>query len=366
MDKEGYYSYGATEKGEQVHEKTPWSGVAMMFGLLDEDRTAKSIEAFNGADLCTDWGVRTLSNKSSLFDPTNYNYGAVWPFIASFFNTAQFKHHYALSGYQILQSNIRHVFDHGLGVVPEVFSGELNEKLGEGYHHQGFSTTGYMLPLVRGLLGLEVDALHKTIHFSPHASSMSWLMISKVNLNNDTIHLQLDNAMVQVRKRGPDSIAVAFSPSLDLGSEVDYVSLSPSLGKMWDSTRPRIPFSVKSGIEDNHVLVTFKVWDRAVVEAVFHGGFGGVSFPHSADQVNYPISDGSTNKGFRFISQRLQDGKIILTVEGLSGVTYDIGLASFVGAAVSGAERKARGYTVTFDTKTRQEFVRKEIVITLK
>ncbi|TLY28688.1 MAG: hypothetical protein E6K56_09575 [Ignavibacteria bacterium] len=167
MEKDGFYSYGATEKGEQVHEKTPWAGVAMMYELLDEDRTRKSIEAFNGADLCTDWGVRSLSDKSALFEPTNYNYGAVWPFISSFFNTAQFEHHNSLAGYQILRSVISHAFDHALGVVPEVFSGELNEKLGEGYHHQGFSTTGYMLPLVRGMLGLQVDGVGKKVTFRP-------------------------------------------------------------------------------------------------------------------------------------------------------------------------------------------------------
>ncbi len=368
MDKEGYYSYGATEKGEQVHEKTPWSGVAMMFGLLDEDRTAKSIEEFNGADLCTDWGVRTLSNKSDLFDPTNYNYGAVWPFIASFFNTAQFKHHYALAGYQILQSNIRHVFDHGLGVVPEVFSGELNEKLGEGYHHQGFSTTGYMLPLVRGFLGLEVDALRKTIHFSPPGPWVPYLRIGNVKMNNDTINLQTYDAAVQVRKNGLDSIAVAFSPSLNLCSEVEYVSLNSSSGKMADSTQARIPFSAKNGIEDNHVLVNFKVWDQAFVNINLLPGLRTVRFPHFATQSYYPISDGSTNKGLRFISEKLQDGKLVLTVEGLSGVTYDIALDQF-NRVVSGAEPKDkdhRMHTVTFDKKTKQEFVRKEIVITVK
>ena len=34
----GYYSYGATEKGEKVGEKTPWPGVGMMFGLFDAER----------------------------------------------------------------------------------------------------------------------------------------------------------------------------------------------------------------------------------------------------------------------------------------------------------------------------------------
>ncbi|MEK9138546.1 MAG: GH116 family glycosyl hydrolase, partial [Bacteroidota bacterium] len=163
----GIYSYGATEKGEQVREKTPWSGISMMFELQGADRPAKCLETLNGADLCTDWGVRSLARSSALFEPTNYNYGAVWPFIGSFFNTAQFKHGFPLPAFQLLEANIKHATANALGSVSEVFSGEINTKLGEAYHHQGFSTTGYMLPFMRGLIGLEVNALTRSILVNP-------------------------------------------------------------------------------------------------------------------------------------------------------------------------------------------------------
>src|SRR5207247_5905913 len=40
----GIYSYGITENGVQVREKTPWSGVAMMFELQGADRPVKCLE----------------------------------------------------------------------------------------------------------------------------------------------------------------------------------------------------------------------------------------------------------------------------------------------------------------------------------
>jgi glycogen debranching enzyme len=167
VERSGLYSYGVTETGEQVTELTPWPGVAMMFGLFAGDRTQRTFSMLNSSELCTDWGVRSLARSSPLFEPTNYNYGAVWPFIGAFFNTAQFRHADPSAAFRILQANIRHSEEYGTGIVPEVFSGELNQKLGEAYHHQGFSTTGYLLPFVSGLLGLETDAPGNSMALAP-------------------------------------------------------------------------------------------------------------------------------------------------------------------------------------------------------
>lgn len=380
LEKEGYYAYGATEKGEQVKEKTPWSGVAMMFGLLDEERSAKSIEAFNSADLCTDWGVRTLSNKSELFEPTNYNYGAVWPFIASFFNTAQFKHHYSLSGYQILQSNIKHVFSYGLGVVPEVFSGELNTKLGEAYHHQGFSTTGYILPLVRGLLGLEVDGVNKMIRFSPHLPTFAVtnLGVRYIRMKEDTVSLSYGNnfwsgekshVAVGVTKKGSDTVTVELSPSLDLGAQVTRASV-PSPRFPSDTSRTSISFDLIRKAQDYHAITRIKVFDHAQVginyKPVGHVGIAGYKLLRNDSLVSYRVNHGIINRELRIISQKFERNKLILTVEGMSGMTYDINLWSFTDVEIKGAKYAGDWHKITFEKRPKQQFIQKEIVIQLK
>ena len=106
----------------------------------------------------TDWGVRMLSTKSSLFEPLNYNYGAVWPFLTGWVATAQFKHRFLIQGYESLLSIVRHTTDNALGCVTEVFSGAQKIWPREAVPHQGFSSAGLVLSLVRGLLGLEGDA----------------------------------------------------------------------------------------------------------------------------------------------------------------------------------------------------------------
>ncbi len=233
-DRTGFYSYGATEKKERVNEKTPWPGVGMMFGLFNADRTGRSLEAFNGADLCTDWGVRSLSRSSELFEPTNYNYGAVWPFIGSFFNTAQFRYGYALSAHPVLRGVLRHAFDNGAGVMPEVFSGEMNQKLGEAYHHQGFSTTGYVLPMLRGLAGLEVDALNGLVTLSPRFPA-DWDTVELANVAvaarryDFTITRSEGSWSVAVTSGGTEPVRVTFSPALEPGIRAESALLNGAL-----------------------------------------------------------------------------------------------------------------------------------------
>ena len=47
----------------------------------------RTLEKINAADLTTDWGVRMLSSASPFFEPLNYNYGAVWPFLTGWVAT---------------------------------------------------------------------------------------------------------------------------------------------------------------------------------------------------------------------------------------------------------------------------------------
>jgi hypothetical protein len=329
LEKEGYYAYGATEKGERVNEKTPWSGIALMFGLMNEKRAAKNIEALNGADMCTDWGMRTMSNKSEFFEPTNYNYGAVWPFISSFFNTSQFKYRYSESGYQLLRSTIKHAFDHALGTVPEVFSGELNEKLGEGYHHQGFSTTGYLLPLVRGLLGLERNSQLNQIDVKP-GIPLSWDSVTIKNLvvgsKSHNLIIRNDNSgmSLDLKSKMSDAVAVDFQPLSIANQDLKSSHVNAPEGEMRVSylTVPMIQM-----LEEEEKI-------------------------------------GMKNNGLRIVSLKLGKNKITYMVEGLAGETYRTPILNpETIKKVDGANIENNRLIIFFDDDVRKEFTRKEIVI---
>lgn len=71
----GIYAYGITAGGEQVRDLTPGSAAALAFGLAEPARSARMLRRLGGAETATDWGFRTLSARSPLYQPLSYNYG---------------------------------------------------------------------------------------------------------------------------------------------------------------------------------------------------------------------------------------------------------------------------------------------------
>ncbi len=383
LGKEKIYSYGATEKGEQVHEKGPWPGVAMMFGLLDEERTRECLEALNSSDMCTDWGVRSLSNKSTLFEPSNYNYGAVWPFISSFFTTAQFRHGFSEAGYQILSATISHVFDHALGVVPEVFSGASNEKLAEGYHHQGFSTTGYMLPLVRGFLGLEVDAIHRSVTFAPKSPYAGGITLDNVVCGPDTLDISrvesaatpIGGEQTTVIHHTGSGAPVTLHCSASLALPGHDFPAGESTARDGDITVRAnggpVPLMVKQ--EPSGSTFSYDVACTDSSRVVFQYPLpAGVTM--EIPPVSGPASEksyGSTNHGARFVSKRLDGKTLTLELEALRGdaITLFTSFSTAVVKNVRGADLKGSTLIVPAESGTggkAGEFVRREVVVTFK
>ncbi len=349
------YSYGATETGRQIKEKTPWATIGMAFRVLNDEHSEKSLPFLNNSDLSTDWGIRSLSDKSEIFDPVNYNYGAVWPFIASFFGTAQYNYHFNLAGYKTVESAADHFFDNAAGVVPEVFSGKINQKLGEAYHDQGFSATGFMEPFVRGLLGLKVDVPDKTIYFSPNLPA-DWKRVTIENIKAGgsiiALHLTKENGKLKlnVDKTGNDKIKIDFSPSLGLGTEIissvlNGRKIETRIEKLSQEYLAKTEFTLD---KKDELIIAYK----PVPEIYF---------------LKEKISPGETNHTLKVTSQELNGDELKIHIEGISGRSYRLGVMNpelindITGAVLSG-----NILNIKINNANKNHFVDQVISITMK
>ncbi len=351
----GYYCYGATEEGKQVDEKTPWPELGMAFGVLNDKHSVECLKNLNDADLCTDWGIRSLSVKSENFDPLNYNYGAVWPFIASFFNTAQFKYHFIPAGYQTLQATVNHVFEYNPGTVPEVFSGLTNQKLAEGYHDQGFSTTGFMEPLTRGLLNLDVDAVHHKINFAPNLPA-NWdsLSVNNIKVGDDVVDLKIlrskGKLILTAKNSSGNDVEISFEPALGLGTKAESVLLDGS----------QIHFEDENESQAAIVKIDFKVKNSSSLE---------INYKSVPEIYILPLktSRGESNQSLKILSQSFSDGKLHVQVAGLSGRDYKIGVTNPENiSSVDGAEISGDRLKIKIQSGMKDQFVKHEIVIGFK
>jgi len=316
MEDKGFYSFGAGDDGKQVPDKNIFPTSIMVFGLLDKERSEKSVKKFNESDMVTDWGIRNLSNKSSLYEATNYNYGTVWGFNSFFATTAQFKYHFNVPGYATLRNTLQHAFDYGLGIFPEVFSGSINTKLGEAYHDQGFCTSGYMFPLINGMLGLDVDALNNRVIFAPKIpADWKYLKINNIKVGNAVLNLDYrienDSKRLSIEKKGGKEIDIIFEPDFALGSEITKVTLDGKSNK----------FEITTNEQANQLKTVFKTSRKNEIV---------INCTPSPEIFIIPQATpiGATNEGLKVISQILTGRKLTIEVEGLPGKNYELGITN--------------------------------------
>lgn len=355
MPEKGMYSYGATEKGEQVDENTPWTATGMKFKVLNEKHSIESLKKMNSTDLITDWGVRSLSNKSELFDPANYNYGAVWPFISTLMVRGQYNYNFSLSAYRLIQANADHFFDNGTGEAAEVFSGTFNTKLAEAYHDQGFSASGFAEPFMRGLVGLDVDAPNKTIYFSPHLPA-DWdsLFVGNIIVGDAIVNLNIlrtDNELdLRASDTGSGNIKVIFKPSFGLGTEAISVKLdNKEVNYTTENTNQA--FIVKT--EFNLAGSTELKLTLAPIPELY--------------LLTLKTKFGGMNNSLKVLYQELEGNDLITYVEGRGGEKYSIGVRnSNLIEKITGGELLNNRIRINFNNNGNGDFIKNEIRIEIK
>ncbi len=332
IEDKGFYSFGANEVGIQVKEKNPYPSIAFDFMLMDKERTEKSLEAFAHSDLSSDWGVRSLSILSKYFEPRNYNYGAVWPFNSIMLGTAFYNYNFALAGFANLQATLQQQSNYGIGVIPEVFSGDINQKLGEAYHDQGFSTSGLLVPFIRGLAGVDVDAINKVVSFKPQIPA-NWdsLIVNDIQVNNISVNVKYykNNSGVKLIVENPGKVKInfKFQPVLPAGATV-----------------------INSTLNENAVSVDSKILQHQIEFET--SGRDEVELQYNPVPEIYllPLESriGEENHSLKVISTKLSGKKIILLVEGIAGESYSLGvknsnlIKNIAGAEIAGEELRIK------------------------
>ncbi len=354
---QGRYAYAFNSDGKVVNELTPWSAVPLSWSQGTPERSRRTLEKINAAELTTDWGVRMLSSASPFFEPLNYNYGAVWPFLTGWVATALYKHGFDVQGYGLVMAAVRHTFDHGLGIVTELFSGHQNIWPQEAVAHQGFSSSGVVFPLVRGLLGLEGDALSREVRFEPRFPA-DWtnVDVEGYKLGDEIFSFRVrrsaESVKLEVGRRTNEPWTLVFAPALGLGTRVRSATL--------DGRPVRIRAVAVPGQQDVRPEVEAKLEGKAVLEIHFD----------PAVEILPPANEsrtGDPNRGLRIIRQEFAPDRLTVVCEGLAGETYVLGVTnSTLVKSVNGAVLEHGEIRVDFPAGPPGGYARRDIVLNLK
>jgi glycogen debranching enzyme len=79
-----YYALAIDEHGRQLDVLSSNIGHLLWSGIVDDDRSHKIAAHLLGPRLFSGWGVRTLAEGETRYNPIGYHVGTVWPFDCSF------------------------------------------------------------------------------------------------------------------------------------------------------------------------------------------------------------------------------------------------------------------------------------------
>ncbi len=168
-----FYAFSRNADGSLDHTATVFPAVAWWDGTLELPHADEMFERWASHEFSTDWGVRDVSREAAIYDPMSYHQGSVWPLFTGWAALAEYRAKRPFAGYAHLMQNLGMTFSQDLGAVTELLSGEFFQPFGRSSSHQLWSSAMVLTPALRGLFGLELDALHHTIRLHPQLPA-SW------------------------------------------------------------------------------------------------------------------------------------------------------------------------------------------------
>jgi len=340
-------NFALTRDGGVNEEITPWPGIALIYSLFPADKATAMIDHFISSELTTDWGTRMLSNNSEAYDPLAYNNGAVWPFLTGLVSLAEYRYNRPYAGYFHLRSIAHLTFENALGYQTEILSGNRFRPLDASVPHQLFSTSQYYNAFIRGLCGLDVDAVHRRIVFTPRLPA-DWdsLSIRNLIIGKDVFSLHLtrnsDKWQLKVNGTAQQPYTCVFSPGLKLGAKIVKGMVN---GHEVEIKKDQIS-TLLSGEADIDLLIKDGL---AVIPPI--------PIPHVSDR----------SRTLRIISHTLNRNRHTILVEGVAGQTYKLGMkTSEVIRKVEGAQLGPNNVLRISLEKSKEGFIKKKIIITTK
>jgi glycogen debranching enzyme len=188
----GSYRFSRNEDGSYEDVLSIFPAVAWWSGYLTLPKADETFRAWASHEFSTDWGVRSVATSASIYDPISYHHGSVWPLYAGWASMAQYRTGRPLQAYANLRNTVELTWLQDLGAVTEVVSGEFLTPLGRSSSHQLWSSAMILAPAVRGLFGLEADALNHTLHVTPQLPA-TWdhASVEHVSVGDQLVNLQM-------------------------------------------------------------------------------------------------------------------------------------------------------------------------------
>lgn len=352
------YAFALGTDGQPVDQPSVLATVPMWFDVLDHHHAPQMIQLLAGEQFATDWGTRIISSHNPLYDPSGYHFGSVWPLFTGWASVGEYRNHAAEPALANLRANAWLALDGAGGNTTEVLSGDSYSPLSTASPHQIWSAAMVVSPLLRGLLGLDIDAAERKISFAPHLPA-DWhtVGVHGIPLPNARVNLDLrrdaNTLRLTVSNSGSEAIQLFFAPAYPPCAQIDGATMNGQ----------SVKFKTESEVDVHPLFAVTAPPGQSTITIRHHGLFGYV-VPFSPPQL------GGRSMNLKIVSERWTDNahQLVLTVSGRAAHQYRLELVNGdLVASVEGATREGTaGLAVRMPAGSADEYVDHEVTFRLR
>ncbi|HMH00420.1 MAG TPA: amylo-alpha-1,6-glucosidase, partial [Terriglobales bacterium] len=317
LPEKNIFAFALDKDNRRVDIPSVLATVPMWFDLLDEDKSEAMLNQLADYEHQTDWGMRIISSQDPKYNAGGYHFGSVWPLFTGWASVGEYRYHRALPAYSNLRANALLALDGSLGHVTEVVSGDYYQPISTSSPHQIWSAAMVVSPILRGMLGLETNAISHRMVFAPHFPA-DWTSFRARNLRvgNSSVDMTYrktpENITLEVKRTGAGDFTLEFAPAFSLRTSILGAELNG---------RP-IAIHTLTNAVDQHAGVQFPVTGNANTLRIRIRNDFGLVLSSSLPAL------GSSSRGLRIVSESWsrQHDTLSLDVSGVSGDEYELGL----------------------------------------
>jgi glycogen debranching enzyme len=319
-----YFYHGLMPDGSYKEDVSITAAIPLLFNQADHGKVKNVLPVLAASGFTSDWGCRIVEEGSPHFDPGGYHTGSVWPLFTGWTALAEFRSNNFLQGYSHLMSNILIYKYWGLGFIEEVLNGETYEPFGV-CHHQCWSETMALQPVIEGMLGYQPDALKHKMSLKP------WFPADWDSVSVKGIRIGDEEISMEARRHG--GMEAGKLGSGEAGFFSTYTFSKEPTGRLGVQFQPVFPPGAlikkvrvnglpakDPGVRETDqgwLIPDFGFWldSSTVVEIIWEGGISALP------AISHP-KPGDSSEGLRIINTSYLKGTYTVETEGISGKQY--------------------------------------------
>ncbi|MCJ7523469.1 MAG: amylo-alpha-1,6-glucosidase [Dehalococcoidia bacterium] len=200
LEDQRYFAQALDSQKNAVANITSSIGHCLFCGIIDDDKARYVITRLSSPEMSTGWGIRTVSNRASTYNPMSYYNGSVWPHDNSIIVAGMKRYGYHWEVEEISTQLFDASAFFAYHRFPELFGGFHRDR--EAYsipaeYPASCSphawAAGSVFLLLQSLLGLRVDSSAKRIYLSPRLPNwLQYASVQNLRIGQKTVSLHFD------------------------------------------------------------------------------------------------------------------------------------------------------------------------------